>query len=159
MNSDGNQIDQALAALRTAVDNGELDAQRSIVQKLQDIATDIADEWQERIKLTSDTEKRMRDLEQVNRLKSDAFMAEFEKDPEGSLYFLDTEIAPLAESGRIDYFRNLGTDLERFPTYFDRFEIDKGGCIRHLAYFENIIDWDSDYFITDDSCHYFTFIF
>ena len=58
--------------------------------------------------------------------RSDAFWEDFDKDPLGSLEFLENRIAPQAADGDLLFLRYVGTDLDAFQKTFDRMEIVDG---------------------------------
>ncbi len=133
----GNELDRGLETLRGLVrriQGGDAseetraqyrstqDYLRTMLQRLQKgFATvrEIADE-------RSLDQQAMADLE---RAQSDAFWADFEEDPLGSLEFLENKIAPQGLEGDMIYLRYVGTDLEAFRKAFPRFELVEGSLV------------------------------
>ena len=69
------------------------------------------------------------DAEAVNRAASEPFWADFDKDPLGSLEFLENRIAPLAADADLLFLRYVGTDLDSFGKAFDRMQIVDGTAV------------------------------
>jgi ABC-type lipoprotein release transport system permease subunit len=62
----------------------------------------------------------------IARASSDAFWSSFDRDPYGSLEFLENRIAPLLSDADLVPLRYVGTDLDAFQKNFDRMEIVDG---------------------------------
>jgi ABC-type lipoprotein release transport system permease subunit len=137
----GNTIDVALGQLRDAYrkklaggtapgDVAKLDAQidaqkghvRQIVSVLQGDLKNLKAVIDARA-ISAD------DAEAVNRASSDAFWAGFDKDPLGSLEFLENRIATQAADADLLFIRYVGTDLETFSRSFDRMQIVDGTAV------------------------------
>jgi ABC-type lipoprotein release transport system permease subunit len=69
------------------------------------------------------------DVEAVNRAASDQFWGQFDKDPLGSLEFLENRIATQAADADLLFIRYVGTDLESFRQAFDRMQIVDGTAV------------------------------
>jgi ABC-type antimicrobial peptide transport system permease subunit len=69
------------------------------------------------------------DAEAVNRAASEAFWAGFDKDPLGSLEFLENRIANQAADADLLFIRYVGTDLDNFGKAFDRMQIVDGTAV------------------------------
>jgi len=69
------------------------------------------------------------DAEAVNRAASEAFWAGFDKDPLGSLEFLENRIATQAADADLLFIRYVGTDLDSFGKAFDRMQIVDGTAV------------------------------
>jgi ABC-type lipoprotein release transport system permease subunit len=69
------------------------------------------------------------EAEALTRAQSEAFWAEFDKDPLGNLEFLENRLAPQAAEGEMVPFRYIGTDPGVFQESFDRMEIVEGQAI------------------------------
>jgi len=69
------------------------------------------------------------ELEAVRRASAPDFWTEFDKDPLGSLEFLENRIAPLASDADMLFLRYVGTDLAAFSRSFDRMKIVDGNTI------------------------------
>jgi ABC-type lipoprotein release transport system permease subunit len=137
----GNTIDVALAKLRDAyrqrlagglapAAKAKLDAQieaekghvRQIVSVLQGDLKNL--------KAVADARAiSAEDAESVNRAASDPFWAGFDKDPLGSLEFLENRIATQAADADLLFIRYVGTDLPQFGKAFDRMQIVDGTAV------------------------------
>jgi ABC-type lipoprotein release transport system permease subunit len=69
------------------------------------------------------------DADAVNRAASEAFWAGFDKDPLGSLEFLENRIANQAADADLLFIRYVGTDLDSFGKAFDRMQIVDGAAV------------------------------
>jgi ABC-type lipoprotein release transport system permease subunit len=69
------------------------------------------------------------DSDAVNRAASEAFWAGFDKDPLGSLEFLENRIANQAADADLLFIRYVGTDLDSFGKAFDRMQIVDGTAV------------------------------
>ena len=73
--------------------------------------------------------ERARDMEERARAVSEAFWADFDADPLGSLEFLENRIAPQSLSGGFTFIRYAGTDLDAYQQAFDRMRIVEGTAV------------------------------
>jgi ABC-type lipoprotein release transport system permease subunit len=69
------------------------------------------------------------DVETITKSASDAFWAEFDKNPLDALEFLENHLAPLAVDADLLFIRYVGTDLGAFAKSFDRMKIVDGTTI------------------------------
>jgi hypothetical protein len=137
----GNTIDLALAKLRdlyrkrlagglSPADSKKLDIQieaekghvRQIVSLLQGDLKNLKAVADARA-ISAD------DADAVNRAASEAFWAGFDKDPLGSLEFLENRIANQAADADLLFIRYVGTDLDSFGKAFDRMQIVDGAAV------------------------------
>jgi ABC-type lipoprotein release transport system permease subunit len=73
-----------------------------------------------------DAADRARGWADLGRVNGDAFWNGFDKDPLGSLEFLENRIAPLSFDGGFLFVRYVGTDLDAFQKAFEGTEIVEG---------------------------------
>ncbi|QDG52870.1 FtsX-like permease family protein [Persicimonas caeni] len=126
----GNRIDEVIAGLRDAVDNQNWEEVDPLADQLRAMAEDLKAENEARAQIASNAETYRENVERLSRVLDDTFWDEdLRENPREALFFLDTKIAPLSSDGRLVFMRVLGTDPQRFATYFDRFEIVKGEMI------------------------------
>lgn len=125
----GNDIDRALADLRGAVERGDAAHIASNGGRVRRIAESIASDYGAASELARDKEKVQRDTEVLARATSDEFWTTFNDDAFGNIEYLERNVAPLAQDGRILYMRTIGTDLEQFTRTFDRFRIVDGEAV------------------------------
>ncbi len=134
----GNAVDHALEQLRAlyreqapgkAADparQARIDSLKSHVRRLAGL-----------MKAEQATQKEMlregaRDAEEAQalaRAQSEAFWAEFDRDPLANLEYLENQLAPQAAEGEMVPFRYIGTDPDAFQQSFDRMEIVDGEAI------------------------------
>jgi ABC-type lipoprotein release transport system permease subunit len=125
----GNDLDRNLARLREAVrqqDRGEIEAVAAHVRRQAEL---LQQDYVNLEKLAARQEYLRENQEQLARAVSDEFWAGFDTDPLAALEFLENRIAPLSYDAKQTFMFYLGTDLERFPKYFDLFEVVKGEMV------------------------------
>ncbi len=127
--SGGNDLDRMLEAFRIAVKEKDAAAIAAKKGQIAEIARLLQSEWAFGAQFASSKVKMEQKLEDLARIQSEAFWADFDTDPEGKLTFLDTHLAPMIQDGRNIPLRYLGTDLEAFQANFDRFEIVDGQMV------------------------------
>jgi ABC-type antimicrobial peptide transport system permease subunit len=125
----GNSIDLRLAALREAIGSGDpasIEPEKRAVQQIVDLLVTDLQRLRElaRADVVKDEE-----LADVQRASTDAFWAEFDREPLAGLEFLENRIAPQAMDDTMVYLRYLGTDLDAFTDNFDRFEMVRGEMV------------------------------
>lgn len=122
-------LERSLEALRLAVREADKQRQDQLRVQVRELLAQMKQERKNSMAVTSDTKELEADIEIIDRGRSEALWQDFDSEPLSVLEYLDTKVAPLAEEGRMMYFRYLGTDLDLFVDHFDRFEIVKGDKI------------------------------
>ncbi len=125
----GNETDRVADTLRTAVaarDQAQIDLLRLQLSLMADA---LRSEFEAKQAITADKEALAADLQNLDRLQSDAFWLSLSDDPELAIQFIETKIAPMSSDGLIVYLRYVGTDLDEFTKNFERFEIVKGEAV------------------------------
>lgn len=130
----GNRIDEVISELRDAVDQAgqsddwsEVDA---LAEQVRGMAEDLKAENVARLDIASDPTVYQAHIDALDRVLSDDFwQREMRAEPREALLYLDTEMAPLANDGNLVFMRVMGTDPQKFATYFDRFRIVRGEMI------------------------------
>lgn len=121
----GNVIDDVLEDLRRASaanDAGKMDA---LAARVRAIAHDLEDAAQ-RSRVIVTNKSIDATLADLQRVQGEALWAGLRDDPETTLMWLDTHLAPLYEESQLVFVRAIGTDLDRFTTLFDRFKLVRG---------------------------------
>ena len=67
-----------------------------------------------------------RNVEALARVETEAFWADFEREPYANLEFLENRIAPIVTDTSLVFLRYVGTDLDKFQKSFDRMRVVKG---------------------------------
>lgn len=119
-------LEGALEGLRFAVRDGDAGAREELAQRVRALLSQMQEERESSAKIASDTAELEQEIALIEQGRDPALWARFEAAPLEVLEFLDTKVAPLAEEGRMMYFRYLGTDVDEFVDNFDRFEVIKG---------------------------------
>jgi ABC-type lipoprotein release transport system permease subunit len=130
----GNTVDVMLEKLRDLVRRqqaGEdvktaMESQKDHVRQIvQVLAADMANVG----KVLSDKAIAPEEHAAIRRATAPGFWDEFEKDPLGTLEFLENRIAPLATDADMLFLRYIGTDPAVFARSFDRMKIVDGTTI------------------------------
>ena len=130
----GNSVDVVLEKLRDLVRRqqaGEdvkagIESQKDHVRQIVSVlATDMANVG----KVLTDKAVSPEETAAIARATAPNFWNEFEKDPLGTLEFLENRIAPLASDADMLMLRYVGTDLAAFAKSFDRMKIADGTTI------------------------------
>ncbi|WP_309889433.1 FtsX-like permease family protein [Archangium sp.] len=132
----GNTVDLTLARLRDLYKKaaqGETPELRAQIQSLQSHVRQMLalldEDLKRRSEIVDDKANDPADVESLTRARSEAFWADFDKDPFSSLEFLENRIAPQVTDGDMVYLRYTGTDLVNFQNTFDRMRIVNGGPV------------------------------
>lgn len=127
----GSDLERTLATMRQAVRDGrpaDAEAQIPRVRRLLGLLRGDL-ENQRKVADAAATAELDRQLEDVDRVSSDAFWQGFAADPLPALEALDTRVAPLAGEGQLMFIRYVGTDLPLFAEHFDRLRIVRGEMV------------------------------
>ncbi|SEL43187.1 FtsX-like permease family protein [Stigmatella aurantiaca] len=135
--SSGNTVDLTLARLRDLyrenVDAGETPERRARIDSLKAhvrrLGTLLQADIQKSQALLREEARDPAEVEALERVQTDAFWADFDRDPFASLEFLENRLAPQAADGDLLYIRYVGTDLESFQKSFDRMQIVDGQAV------------------------------
>ncbi|HEY0096866.1 MAG TPA: ABC transporter permease, partial [Archangium sp.] len=130
----GNTVDLMLARLRDLYKKaaqGETPELRAQIVSLQahvrQIIALLEEDLKRRSAIVDEKATDPADVEALARARSDSFWADFDKDPFGSLEFLENRIASQMTDGDMVYLRYAGTDMVSFQNTFDRMRIVDGG--------------------------------
>ena len=128
----GNIIDVKLEELRAAEKTGDKERSKVLRAHLRRIVGLLGQDMAKLGEIAdlsrADTETRD-SLVHLARAGKDEFWQGFDADPLEAMEFLENEIAPLAMSADMLFFRYMGTDTARFAKAFDLFEIVDGTAI------------------------------
>lgn len=123
------ELERALGSLRTAIRQEQPSLIPGLKSQIREILTQMKAEQERSESITADKEKLKETIALLGGVITDEFWNAFDADPLAKLEFLDTKVAPLAEEGKLIYFRYLGTDLPHFQENFDRFQIVSGEVV------------------------------
>lgn len=128
----GNIIDVKLEELRAAEKTGDKERSKVLRAHLRRIVGLLGQDMAKLGEIAdlsrADTETRD-SLVHLARAGKGEFWQGFDADPLEAMEFLENEIAPLAMSADMLFFRYMGTDTARFAKAFDLFEIVDGTAI------------------------------
>lgn len=123
------ETDRTLERLRDAVNAGDLRRAAVLGERVRQLAGLLSEELEATAAISADKERITRGREVLAKARSEELWADLESKPLEVLEFLDTEVAPLSEDGKMIYLRYLGTDLDLFAENFDRFQIVDGQMV------------------------------
>src|SRR6185503_5689776 len=105
------ELDRALSELRRAVMEKNEPEIAVLGGQIQQLAKLMEDKLKNDLKVSKEKQKIELGLDHLKRVESDEFWSDqFKNDTTNALEFLDTEVAPLAADGRLQYLRYVGTD-------------------------------------------------
>ena len=127
----GNTVDVVLEKLRDLVRRQQAgedvaDALRSQKQHIRQIVDVLFADLANVGKILDEKAILFEEREAVRRAKAPGFWEGFDKDPLGTLEFLENHIAPLATDADMLFLRYVGTDPAAFAQSFDRMKIVDG---------------------------------
>ncbi|AKU92182.1 ABC transporter permease [Vulgatibacter incomptus] len=122
----GNELDETLAELRKALDDGDASRRDRLVRKLRRTTGLLLDSNLRRLELTAHPEDILAENADLEKAGSDELWANFAAHPQPVLEFMDTRIAKLADEGWTHYIPFIGTDLDAFAKSFESFELVEG---------------------------------
>lgn len=125
----GNLLDDLFEKFRSTVTSGnprEIKLQQeSIKANLINVKSDLQNE----LKITSIPDEINKQLADVETALSDEFWNGLESNPESTLLFLESRIAPLSGEKEPIYLRYMGTNPEQFAQVFSKFKVTEGSNI------------------------------
>lgn len=124
----GNLVDGQVEAFRQELREGNSTTTERRVARLRQIATDLIEDYRNRLAVADDSSRIERAIADLNRVRDDAFWMDSQT-MEERLLFISTNIAPLFQQGRVTFLRVLGTDTEQFKRRFDRLRVIRGSTI------------------------------
>lgn len=125
----GNDIDRALGDLRAAVAQGDAVRIEQNAGRVRRIAESIGKDYDLASEIVRDKEKVAHDKEALARAVSPEFWGALSADPVPNIEYLERNIAPLAQDGRMFFLRTVGTDLEQFRSRFSKMKIADGTLV------------------------------
>ena len=129
MVSSPSDLDRRVAALRLAHAEGRGADIRALWGGIRTMAAQLKKDLELRTALDADQEELAKDQAIVARALSDELLADFAADPEATMEWLDTRLAPVGGDGWLYYMRYVGTDPAEFAARFERFELVEGRTI------------------------------
>jgi ABC-type lipoprotein release transport system permease subunit len=119
-------LDRAFLDLDSAIKAGEPQRLKASQARTREILKLMREERETSSQISRD-EQALKDAKAVlDEALSDDFWRRFDADPAAQFVWLENKVGPLGASGRLLYMRYLGTDLGKFQTSFDRFEVVDG---------------------------------
>ncbi|MCB9740416.1 MAG: ABC transporter permease [Deltaproteobacteria bacterium] len=144
-----NLIDRKLANMRTLRGKGELETYRPVRDHVRRIV-ELLDRDIQRIRGVIDLDKddgARRGAEDVHHAAQPEFWADFEENFAKRMEFLENKVAQMAIGEDILFIRYMGTDIARFTSTFNRFEMVRGepippgqrGVVLNTLYHEEML--------------------
>ena len=125
----GNVLDVKLDELRAAEkakDKDKSKVVRAHVRKMVGLLAKDLDRMSDLRAVQNMSDETKQAIADVKQGGSDALWASFDKDPFTALEFLENKVAPLGLNADMIWFRYIGTDLDRFTSNFELFEVVDG---------------------------------
>lgn len=125
----GNVLDVKLEELRAAEKAKDADKSKIVrahVRRMVGLLATDLDRISELRTADNQSDETKKAVADCKRAGSDEFWQAFDRDPFGSLEFLENKVAPLGLNADMIWFRYIGTDLDRFRSNFELFEIVDG---------------------------------
>jgi len=133
LRSDVRRCDGAPEAGRCSRSSGSGEEYRAHRAQVRRMVSLLADELSQARRIAAegaaDSAGRERSPADIERARSEAFWAAFDRDPLGSLEFLENRIAPLSVGGGSLPLRYVATDLGAFAKAFDGLQILEGSPV------------------------------
>ncbi len=123
-------IETKLEELRRAISDGEKDRVAPLIAHVRQICRSLVGELEKLSKVAADTKEAEEQKADLAKANSDAFWAEFDKNPLDALEFLDNRIAPLGLQTGMFFFNYIGTDIPAFAENFALFRIHSGEMVK-----------------------------
>ncbi len=123
-------VETKLEELRRAVTDGQKDRVAPLIAHVRQICRSLVGELEKLSKVAADTKEAEAQKADLAKANSDAFWAEFDKNPLEALEFLDNRIAPLGLQTGMFFFNYIGTDIPAFANNFALFRIQSGEMVK-----------------------------
>lgn len=127
------ETDRLVSHLRRALDadpgtpgDGLGAEARLVLEELRQVAAGLEGDVRNAGLASADPAQVEAQVADLARLRESSFEADLMRDPEATLSFLESRVAPLASDGRSFYLRLLGAPLDQFTATFDRFRVVDG---------------------------------
>lgn len=122
----GNLLDDLFEKFRDTVKRGEPEERELLSESIRSNLLNLKSDLQNELKITSIPEDIKKQIADVETALSPAFWSQFDADPESSLLFLESRIAPLSGEKEPIYLRYMGTNPEQFAQVFNKFTVIDG---------------------------------
>lgn len=122
----GNALDDVFARLRNAIRTEAPEEQVLGLKRLAQQSVRVLQEDLQKAREVATGSTGTEEFDALDRAASDAFWAEFDRDPLDALEFLENRIARLVIDAETIKIRYIGTDLEAFQATFDRMHLREG---------------------------------
>lgn len=124
-----NTLEVKLAALRQAVMDKQPEKWPPLKKHIQKMVQVLREDLKNLDGIVDAASVDQEGLKLADEAKTDAWWAEFDKQPLERLELLDNKIAPLATQGRFIFFRYVGTDPQAFGKSFKLFKMLTGTMV------------------------------
>ncbi len=121
-------LDHALDDLRKAVDVGDRSQIHDLSARVKSIARVLLEQQAKQAAIT-ETAASSESKVLLERALSDELWADMDRDPGGTLDWLESKLGPLGEQGNQAFMRLVGTDMPTFEKVFNRVRIVEGTAV------------------------------
>lgn len=122
----GNLLDDLFEKFRSSVNSGNQREVQFLQESIKANLVTVKADLQNELKITSIPEEIAQQISDLDTALSDEFWAELQTNPEATLLFLESRIAPLSGEKEPIYLRYMGTNPEQFAQVFSKFKVIEG---------------------------------
>lgn len=125
----GNEFDRQIEALRKALRDGDQKTAALLRGRIIEMASLVREDLDRRAKIAKDKSELAPQLAVLDKVQGEAFWQALWADPEEGLFALETQLSPLQPDERAIYFGYIGTDVQRFASRFEQFQMVDGQIV------------------------------
>ncbi|MEY2988482.1 MAG: hypothetical protein RJB13_2003 [Pseudomonadota bacterium] len=122
----GNLLDDLFEKFRATVNSGEQKEIQLLKESVKSNLLNVKSDLQNELKITSIPEEINKQIADIDIALSDDFWLGLQTDPESTLLFLESRIAPLSGEKEPIYLRYMGTNPDQFAQVFSKFKVIEG---------------------------------
>ena len=122
----GNLLDDLFEKFRATVRAGDQKEIQMLKESVRANLLNVRSDLQNELKITSIPEEINKQIADIDTALSDEFWLGLQTNPEATLLFLESRIAPLSGEKEPIYLRYMGTNPEQFAQVFSKFKVIEG---------------------------------
>lgn len=127
--SRGNELDDAIEALRTALKSGDRDVVKNRVEQLKFQLQQLRKELAEQRKIRADTKETDAQEAAITEVEAPGWLDNLQPTDEAKLQFLETKVAPISGDKQPIYLYYAGTDIGLYRKNFSKFAMVQGQAL------------------------------
>jgi len=122
----GNLLDDLFEKFRATVNSGDQKEIQMLKESIKANLLTVKSDLQNELKITSIPQEINKQIADIDTALSDEFWSDLQTNPESTLLFLESRIAPLSGEKEPIYLRYMGTNPEQFAQVFSKFKVIEG---------------------------------